>query len=406
MLQVGALAGLGAVIRWQLDPTGGLLFEANRAFASVQVQQTPLSGSTVAQFVTPLTTFAGRRITDSDVRVGMFEIQQKLLPDSVYANLPDPFKRGSYVWAYAVNSAEQFAAVGVNGSRPSYPGVTVEATRGSATTIHYANNLPGSGVLRKYLTIDRTIHWADPQDEGHVFTPYTGPIPTVVHLHGGEDQSTSDGAPEAWFTNNGLRGPGYFSLRPTDQNAAVYQYPNRQQATTLWFHDHALGITRINVYSGMAAFYFIRDQFDTGRADNPMGLPAGNQEVELMLQDRQFDTNGQLLFPDSATNPSLVDGPPSNLSIHPFWIPEFFGDAMLVNGRTWPFLQVEPRRYRFRVVNSSNARFLRMGLVDATNGNVGPAMYLIGTDGGFLDRPVMSDRPVAHHWTQLIRRAM
>ena len=93
-----------------------------------------------------------------------------------------------------------------------------------------------------------------------------------------------------------------------------------------------------------------------------------------MIQDRQFDTNGQLLFPDSANNPSLVDGPPSNPQIHPFWIPEFFGDTMLVNGRTWPFLKVEPRRYRFRVVNGSNARFVRMGLVDANSGATGPAM--------------------------------
>ncbi len=107
-----------------------------------------------------------------------------------------------------------------------------------------------------------------------------------------------------------------------------------------------------------------------------------------MIQDRQFDTNGQLYFPDSNDDPSLVDGPPSNPQIHPFWIPEFFGDTMCVNGRTWPFLAVEPRRYRFRVVNGSNARFVRMGLVDASSGATGPAMWQIGTDGGLLDTPV------------------
>ena len=107
-----------------------------------------------------------------------------------------------------------------------------------------------------------------------------------------------------------------------------------------------------------------------------------------MIQDRQFDTNGQLLWPDSNNNPSLVDGPPSNPKIHPFWIPEFFGDVMCVNGRSWPFLEVEPRRYRFRFVNGSNARFLRMGLADAASGATGPAIYQIGTDGGLLDTPV------------------
>jgi FtsP/CotA-like multicopper oxidase with cupredoxin domain len=165
-------------------------------------------------------------------------------------------------------------------------------------------------------------------------------------------------------------------------------HPNKQQATTLWFHDHSLGITRINVFSGLAAFYFIRDQFDTGQINNALRLPAGPQEIELMIQDRQFDTNGQLLFPDSTTNPSLIDGAPSNPRIHPYWIPEFFGDTMVVNGRTWPFLRVEPRRYRFRIVNASNSRFVRMGLADPATGARGPSVWQIGTDGGLLDRPV------------------
>jgi FtsP/CotA-like multicopper oxidase with cupredoxin domain len=221
------------------------------------------------------------------------------------------------------------------------------------------------------------------------FEPYTGPLPAVVHLHGGEDQSTSDGVPEGWFTNTGgLHGKGYATYKPAAPNSAVYYYPNGQQATTLWFHDHTLGITRIDVFAGLAAFYFIRDQYDTGLPGNPLGLPAGNYEIELMIQDRQFDTNGQLLWPDSSNNPSLVDGPPSNPDIHPYWIPEFFGDAMCVNGRTWPYLKVEPRRYRFRMVNGSNARFLRMGLADAASGSTGPSMWVIGMDGGLLNTPV------------------
>jgi spore coat protein A, manganese oxidase len=389
-LQLGALAGAGAAIRWQLDPTGGLLFEVNRAFASVQTPQTPLPGSSIPQFMQPLTTFVGRRVSSSSVLVRMFEFQQRILPDSIYNPLPAPFNAGSYAWGYAVSGNDPTTtAAPTRAPQTSFPGITVEAQKGTPTTVQYVNDLPQAPVLRKYLTIDRTIHWADPLKQGHVFTAdYTGPIPTVVHLHGGEDQSTSDGAPEAWFTNNGLHGPGYFSLTPTASNAAIYQYPNNQQATTLWFHDHSLGITRINIFGGLAAFYFIRDQFDTGLTTNPLRLPAGAQEIELMLMDRQFDTNGQLLFPDSAANPSLVDGPPSNPKIHPFWIPEFFGDANVVNGRTWPFLNVEPRRYRFRIVNAANARFYRMGLVDASSGAVGPPIWQIGTDGGLLDTPV------------------
>lgn len=375
LLKIGGLAGLGAAIRFEA-PT---LFQS--ASASDQIPQTALPGASITPFVTPLTTFVGQRVTSTSVQAGMFEFQQHVLPDSFYSSLPSQYRKGTYLWGYAV---------GPSGSspRPQYPGVTVEVRKGTPVTVKYVNNLPADSVLRPYLTIDQTIHWADPLQQGMQFSPYTGPIPTVVHLHGGEDQSTSDGVPEGWFTNNGLHGKGYSTHTPTSANSAVYFYPNSQQATTLWFHDHSLGMTRINVYSGLAAFYFIRDQYDTGFAGNPLGLPAGAQEIELMIQDRQFDTNGQLLWPDSNNNPSLVDGPPSNPDIHPFWIPEFFGDTMLVNGRTWPFLKVEPRRYRFRFLNSCNARFLRMGLADAASGATGPAMYQIGTDGGLLDTPV------------------
>jgi spore coat protein A len=376
VLKIGALAGAGAAVRF-----GGSRLVLPSASASVQVPQTALPGSSVTQFVTPLPTFVGRRVISSSVLAEMNEFQQNVLPDAFYSSLANPFRRGTYLWGYAVGSLNSDPS-------PSWPGVTVIAHKGTETTIKYVNDLPTNPVLRGYLTIDQTIHWADPLNAGHPFTPYTGPIPTVVHLHGAEDQSTSDGAPEAWFTNNGLHGRGYFTAQPTAANAAIYNYPNNQQSTTLWFHDHSLGITRINVFSGLAAFYWIRDQFDTGLANNPLRLPAGNQEIELMIQDRQFDTNGQLFFPDSNDDPSFIDGPPSNPQIHPFWIPEFFGDTMCVNGRTWPFLAVEPRRYRFRIVNACNARFVRMGLVDASSGATGPAMFQIGTDGGLLDTPV------------------
>jgi FtsP/CotA-like multicopper oxidase with cupredoxin domain len=111
------------------------------------------------------------------------------------------------------------------------------------------------------------------------------------------------------------------SLRPTARNSIVYQYPNSQPATTLWYHDHALGITRINVFAGLAAFYLVRDEFDTGRTNNPLRLPAGPHEVELMIQDRLFDTNGQLRFPDGSNTDADLDGPPSNPLTHPLLDP-------------------------------------------------------------------------------------
>ena len=233
-VKLGALVGAGAGVRWEL----GQLEQG--AKASVRVAQTPLSGAKILHtqgFVNPLPTFVGRRVSGPSVQAAMFEFQQRVLPDSIYMGLAQPFAKGTFLWGYAVGAAGSSPA-------PAYPGVTVEASKGTATTVKYVNNLPASPVLRPYLTYDQTIHWADPLRAGHSPSLFSGPIPTVVHLHGAEDQSTSDGAPEAWFTNNGIHGRGYFSQTRTQANAAIYSYPNNQQATTLWFHDHTLGVTR------------------------------------------------------------------------------------------------------------------------------------------------------------------
>jgi spore coat protein A, manganese oxidase len=141
----------------------------------------------------------------------------------------------------------------------------------------------------------------------------------------------------------------------------------------------------------LAAFYLIRDSYDSGIAGTGLNLPAGPNEIELCVQDRQFDTSGQWLFP--AGNPAGLNGTPPNPEIHPFWIPEFFGDAMVVNGKTWPYLDVEPRRYRFRLLNGCNARFIELRLAVPSSKRPGPAFWQIGTDGGLLDQPVVLSDP-------------
>ena len=381
-LQVSAALGAGSLVRWQLDPTGGSLFQAARALASVGVSQTAMPGKSIPQFVEALPTFVGQRVTSATFTVGMTELQQQLLPASVYANLTDPGSRaGTYVWAYQVA-----------GQPARTPGYTVEAKRGTPTTITYVNNLPVAGKLQPLLTIDQTIHWADPLNQMGSTSPYSGSPMVVPHLHGAEVLSDYDGSPDGWFTPDGRHGTGYRTAGAAAPNAAVYQYPNVQPATTLWFHDHSLGATRVNVLAGLAAFYLVRDQYDTGLATNPLGLPAGNQEVELVIQDRQFDTNGQLYFPDS-NSPFGLNGGPPNPGVHPFWIPEFFGDAIMVNGKTWPYLEVEPRRYRFRFLNGSNARMYELRLMNRDTKAAGPAFWQIGTDGGLLDKPVQLNDP-------------
>jgi spore coat protein A, manganese oxidase len=354
------------------------------AFASVQVPQTPLLGTSIPQYVDPVPTFVGQRVADPFIVARTQEFQQKILPESIYAKLKSPFQAGTYLWGYKIDHRPVF-----------YPGFTVVAHRHCPTTITYVNDLPypAHSRLEPLLTIDQTVHWADPLMQMGSFDPYKGPIPTVTHLHGGEVPSAFDGGPSQWFTRNGIHGKGYATLEPLSANSAVYRYPNTQEATTLLFHDHTLGATRLTVFAGLITVYFIRDQYDTGLPNNPLRLPSGQQEVELLIQDRQFDTNGQLLFPDG--HPCGLNGCPPNPDVHPYWIPEFFGDVIVVNGKSWPYLNVEPRRYRLRFLNGANARFFSTYLVNATtSGGQTPVFWQIGTDGGLLDQPVqLSNSP-------------
>jgi len=355
---------------------------------SVTTPQTPLSGNSIAKFTDALPLLSGTRSDGTTTQqITMQEFQQKMLPNAFYNTLSGVNRNGTFLWGY-----------NINGRGASFPARTIESRRGNATTAQYTNNLTNTH-LQSLLTVDQSIHWADPLGTtarnncvngpplaAACQQPYAGPIPTVVHLHGNEVLSQYDGHPDAWWTPGvAQHGRSFFGT--------TYNYVNQQEATTLWFHDHTLGIVRLNVYSGLAGFYLLRDNRDTGFANNPITLPAGPYEQELMLADRQFDTNGQLYFPDS-DNPANLNGPPGNPDKHPFWIPEFFGDVITVNGKSWPTMSVEPRRYRFRIVNASNARFYIMqlfnqqGVDQHTNGAAGPAIWQIGSDGGFFNNPV------------------
>ncbi len=199
-------------------------------------------------------------------------------------------------------------------------------------------------------------------------TPDQPSVRTVVHLHGGRVRPEYDGYPEAWFTRDfEKRGPKFLEK--------VYYYPNCQRPTTLWYHDHALGITRLNVYAGLAGFYLIRDD-----QEESLNLPSGPYEIPMVIQDRSFYPNGELFYssqPDVIPPPEEVPHFPN-----PSIVPEFFGDTILVNGKVWPYLEVEPRKYRFRILNGSNARFYKMQL------SSGQKFIQIGTEGGLLESKV------------------
>jgi spore coat protein A, manganese oxidase len=237
-----------------------------------------------------------------------------------------------------------------------YLGPTIEATRRPNDTVETSVTIQWRNELDKaFLPNDPTIMGAVMPGE---------PAPIVTHLHGGENHPQFDGTPLQWFTAGGETGPHYI----TD----TYTYYNEQRASMVWYHDHALGNTRTNVYAGLAGIYFIRDNQDTGEADNPLGLPAGPYELPLVLQDKTFNADGSMFYPTQGVT-----------SYHPEWVPEFFGDAAVVNAKIWPVVDVEPRRYRFRIVNGSQSRFYNLQFANENGGRALPFTQ-IGAEGGLL----------------------
>jgi len=230
---------------------------------------------------------------------------------------------------------------GLAGQAGSF-GMAVVAHSGTPLDVSYTNNLPAT--YPDWIPVDTRL------------TPLGNQVRAMTHLHGAFVAGASDGNPA--ITPNG------FGLGDTQK---VY-YPNEQPATLLWFHDHALGATRLNVFAGLAAAYILRDEFDTGAEPNPIGIPGGAYEIPLVIQDRQFNLDGTFLYPTSD-----IEGVT--------WIGEYFGDVMLVNGKVWPFLNVEPRMYRFRILNGCNARILSLAMG-------GPTFWQIGAEGGMWDKPV------------------
>jgi spore coat protein A len=219
----------------------------------------------------------------------------------------------------------------------SYPGPTIETTTGVPIQVTWQND------LRDSLGALRTTHYL-PVDLCPVGPDSAGPSARIVtHLHGGHVPPAADGYPLE-------------TLLPGEQNTVTY--PVNQQAGTLWYHDHAMGITRLNVMMGLAGFFLVRDP-----VENALGLPAGEYEIALAIQDRSFRPDGSLEYPE-------------------MWMDHFFGDKLLVNGKVWPYLQVKQGKYRFRLLNGCNSRVLHLALSN------GASFQVIGTDLGLLPAPL------------------
>jgi len=371
---------------------------------ALAVQGTPLPGNKIPQFVDPLpvldTTASGITGIDTlvagpgEIELHMRTFQAKIMPSTFVPANGLPYT-GTWTFGY-VNGPT------VPGLRETPVGPVIVATRGVPTQIRYVNNLEASDATIHWRDwTDQTLHSAFHQAVGEPMpmpmpmpmsaAHYTGSVLAVPHLHGGEVPAVIDGGPEAWFASDVsgtsaitvFQGPAYYTQPgvPAAFNEAVYRYPNTQEAAPLWFHDHLLGGTRLNAtYGGLAGAYLITDPSLT----LPLGLePAGlggRLLVPLVIQDRMFDTNGQLFFPNIGVNPE-----------HPFWVPEFVGDTIVVNGKVWPYMNVDRQRYRFFLINGSNSRPYDMFLQELGSGIKGPPMWVIATDGGYLDAPVKID---------------
>jgi spore coat protein A len=369
----------------------------------LQAQQVQLPGSQIPQFVDPLPvldlTGMGLGIDtiiadNNEIELHMREFKANMMP-STFVPATGAYA-GTWVFGYAVGPTPPIEP------RVTYTGPVIIATRGVPTQIRYVNDLGSTATTNLSLwketvdgAIDQTLHWADPLNAeqnmcNHMIVPgmppsmgcaqhYSGPIPAVPHLHGGVVPPVLDGGPDAWFTSNGVyQGNAYYTAPFASAlgNEAVYRYPNGQEAAPIWFHDHLLGGTRINVYCGLAGAYVIIDPGLALPAGlNPVGLDqpdGGGFEplIPLVIQDRMFDTEGQLYFPNAGNTPE-----------HPYWIPEFVGDTICVNGKVWPYLDVQAKRYRFLIINGSNARTYELYVP-------GLIIWQIGTDGAYLDKPV------------------
>lgn len=354
---------------------------------AAQTPQIPLAGNAIPKFVDPLPGLDIIPAGTGQIELRMTEFQAPVLPTGFVPANSQPYT-GTWVWGYLQPGQT---------SRASYIGPVIAATRGIPTEMKYVNNLGSAAttnVLAYKYSIDQTLHWADPLNGGTnmcnhmVMFPsvnevpcaqnYNGPVPAAVHLHGGEVPPQLDGGPDSWFTSDGAyTGHGFYSMDGTSpRNYSIYRYPNEQQGAPIWFHDHTLGATRLNVYAGLAGGYLLLDP-----ANDPQNLPP---LTPLVIQDRRFDTNGQLFFPaDSAGNFLWTPNPE-----HPYWVPEFVGDVIVVNGKAWPYLDVAQKRYTFLFLNGSNARTYEMFLVDPAGVVIPPRMWVIGTDDGYLDKPV------------------
>jgi len=241
------------------------------------------------------------------------------------------------VWGYADQNTRDKAGL--------WPGKTFEVQSGPGTTeVLWANSL--KKVNAHLLPVDTSMHWCYSLPGYEANSIATDGVPIITHLHGGHSDFQYDGNPEFFYSPDGaVQGPQWANV--PGGFAEKFLYDNNVRAGNLWYHDHALGITRLNVYAGLAGFYFVRDDFDTGKPGNDAGFPAWPYEKAYAIQDRMFLETGELFYPAFPGDPYYDDFITDEGAIlpgaqfpggGPTGLAEFFGDFMVVNGKIWPIL--------------------------------------------------------------------
>ena len=290
------------------------------------------AGGKLSKYLEPVPRPGAGIVVASPSATNKYSFTQTQISRQLHPQLPP-----TPLWAYDDGS-------GLGGQAGSF-GMAIIAQSGTPLTIDFTHRLPAT--YPTWIPVDTRM------------TPLGNQVRLMTHLHGGFVAADSDGNPAV--TPDGF-GPG-----ETQTVLYTNQWP-QMQASLLWFHDHGLGATRLNVFAGLAAAYIVRDGDDTGAEPNPIGIPGGAYEIPLVIQDRQFNTDGTFRYPVSD-----IEGVT--------WVGEYFGDVMLVNGKVWPYLEVEPRMYRLRILNGCNSRILSLDIGGLT-------FWQIGAEGGLFDVPV------------------
>lgn len=463
---------------------GFLSLVASSLSAQPAVPAGTIDPATIPKFVIPLV--IPPVMNDSgmanEYRIAVRQFSQQILPGGIWNTVngrDDPFP-ATTVWSYGPESDPTPAVAPDPGSQFNYPAYTVETYVNTPVSVQWRNELvqnpddcdftspvgdPDCAFRPHLLPVDQTLHWANPPMDcrmgpartdcaGDDPTPYAGPVPIVTHVHGAHVDGHSDGYPEAWWLPHAGNIPAGYATSGRvyddafggsgDRGIANYSYRQDQPASTLWYHDHTLGMTRSNVYAGPAGFWLVRGRpgmevldhdaafkFSKKGALNPAKLPGpapargqtvfelnlpdspirkAIREIPIVIQDRTFRHDGSLFYPDNRAffeelnveetagtpgaqfpgEPELqVDFVPDS-DIAPIWNPEAFFNVMVVNGVSWPSLRVAPSKYRFRLLNGCNSRFLNLALVYTENdGEQAELPFVqVGAEQGFLLHPV------------------